>query len=79
LAKNGTDADTLKSILGKPLTVEERDTVLKIVRTNGGVDVAIEKARAFVVDAERACDALPNGITSDAMRAASAALLATVS
>jgi heptaprenyl diphosphate synthase len=79
LAKGGKDADTLKSTLGKPLTVEERDTVLKIVRTNGGVDVAIEKARAFVADAERACDALPNGITSDAMRAATAALLATVS
>ena len=79
LAKGGTDADTLKSILGKPLTVEERDTVLKIVRTNGGVEVAIEKARAFVADAERACDALPTGITSDAMRAATAALLATVS
>ena len=79
LAKGGKDADTLKSILGKPLTVEERDSVLKIVRTNGGVDVAIEKARAFVADAERACDALPTGITSDAMRAATAALLATVS
>ena len=78
LAKGGKDADTLKSILGKPLTVEERDTVLKIVRTNGGVEVAIEKARAFVADAERACDALPKGITADAMRKATAALLATV-
>jgi heptaprenyl diphosphate synthase len=78
LAKGGKDADTLKSTLGKPLTVEERDTVLKIVRSNGGVDVAIEKARAFVADAERACDALPKGLTSDAMRKATAALLATV-
>jgi hypothetical protein len=65
-------------MLGKPLTIEERDTVLKIVRTNGGVEVAIEKARAYVTDAERACDALPTGITVDAMRKATAALLATV-
>ena len=79
LVKGGKDADTLKSILGKPLSVEERDTVLKIVRTNGGVEVAIEKARSYVADAERACDALPTGITADAMRAATAALLATVS
>ena len=79
LAKGGSDADTLKSTLGKPLTVEERNTVLKIVRTNGGVEVAIEKAHSYVADAERACDALPKGITSDAMRAATAALLATVS
>jgi hypothetical protein len=49
------------------------------VRTNGGVDVAIEKARAYVADAERACDALPVGKTAEAMRAATAALLATVS
>jgi hypothetical protein len=61
------------------LTVEERDTVLKIVRTNGGVEVAIKKARSYVADAERACDALPSGITAEAMRAATAALLATVS
>ena len=38
-----------------------------------------EQAYTTRAAAERACDALPNGITSDAMRAASAALLATVS
>ena len=38
-----------------------------------------EACHFFVADAERACDALPTGITSDAMRAATAALLATVS
>ena len=33
----------------------------------------------FVVDAERACDALPGGVTVDAMRESTAALLDSVS
>jgi hypothetical protein len=40
--------------------------------------MAIDRARAFVDDAERACDALPQSVTTDAMRKATAALLATV-
>jgi heptaprenyl diphosphate synthase len=79
LAQGGSAADQLASILGKPLSVEERDTVLTIVRTNGGIENAIERARGFVSDAERACDALPQSVTTSAMRAATAALLATVS
>jgi heptaprenyl diphosphate synthase len=71
-------ADELRSILGKPLSEAERLQVLDIVRSNGGVEIAIEQARSFVADAERACDALPSGITTDAMRKATAALLATV-
>jgi heptaprenyl diphosphate synthase len=71
-------ADELRSILGKPLSEAERLHVLDIVRSNGGVEIAIDQARSFVADAERACDALPSGITTDAMRKATAALLATV-
>jgi heptaprenyl diphosphate synthase len=78
LAAGGAAADELASILGKPLNETERLHVLEIVRNGTGVATAIEAARSFVADAERACDALPQGITTDAMRKATAALLATV-
>ena len=79
LAAGGAAADELASILGKPLNETERLHVLEIVRNGTGVATAIDAARSFVADAERACDALPQGVTTDAMRAATAALLATVS
>jgi heptaprenyl diphosphate synthase len=78
LAAGGAAADELASILGKPLNETERLHVLDIVRSGTGVATAIDAARSFVADAERACDALPQGITTEAMRKATAALLATV-
>ena len=78
LAAGGAAASELGSILGKPLNEVEREKVLHIVRSNGGIASAIEKARAYVADAESACDALPQSATTDAMRKATAALLATV-
>jgi heptaprenyl diphosphate synthase len=78
LAAGGPAASELGSILGKPLNEVEREKVLHIVRSNGGIATAIEKARAYVADAESACDALPQSATTDAMRKATAALLATV-
>lgn len=79
LAAGGTAATELASILGKPLSEPERLHVLEIVRNGNGVASAIDAARLFVADAERACDVLPQGVTTNAMRAATAALLATVS
>lgn len=79
LEAGGTAATELRSILGKPLSEQERLKVLDIVRSNGGIATAIAAAKSFVDDAERACDVLPKGNTVDAMRAASAALLASVS
>jgi heptaprenyl diphosphate synthase len=78
LAAGGAAASELGSILGRPLNEVEREKVLHIVRSNGGVATAIDRARAYVDEAERACDALPQSITTDAMRKATAALLATV-
>jgi heptaprenyl diphosphate synthase len=78
LAQGGAHSAELKSILGKPLSIEERDAVLQIVRSNGGIEDAISRAHAYVENAERACDMLPQSITTDAMREATAALLATV-
>ena len=79
LAAGGTAASELGGILGKPLDQAEREKVLDIVRSNGGVENAIERAKSFVSDAERACDAMPKGDAVDAMREATAALLASVS
>ncbi len=79
LAAGGTAATELRSVLGKPLSESERLKVLDIVRSNGGIATAIAAAKSFVDDAERACDILPKGNTVDAMRAAAAALLASVS
>jgi len=56
----------------------EREKVLDIVRSNGGVQSAIAQAQSFVNDAIAACDALPKSATTIAMREATAALLATV-
>ena len=79
LAAGCTAASELGAILGKPLDQVEREKVLDIVRSNGGVENAIDRARAFVDDAERACDAMPRGSAVDAMREATTALLASVS
>lgn len=79
LAAGGTAASELRAVLGKPLSEDERLKVLDIVRSNGGIATAIAAAKSFVDDAERACDVLPVGRTVDAMREATAALLASVS
>lgn len=78
LASGGTAASELSAILGKPLEHAEREKVLDIVRSNGGVPAAIEQAKSFVDAAERACDALPASETVNAMRATTASLLASV-
>ena len=78
LAAGGAAASELNAILGKPLNQVEREKVLDIVRSNGGVQSAISQAQSFVNDAITACDALPQSATTSAMREATAALLATV-
>lgn len=78
LAAGGSAAAELRSVLGKPLNADERAKVLDIVRSNGGIATAIDAAKSFVADAERACDVLPAGRTVTAMREATAALLDSV-
>jgi heptaprenyl diphosphate synthase len=65
----------LRALLGKPLDVVERDKALAIVRANEGVESAAATARRYVAAADELCDALPSGVVTDAMRAATAALL----
>ena len=78
LAAGGAAASELNGILGRPLEHAEREKVLDIVRSNGGVASAINRARDFVSVAESVCDRLPRGGATDAMRESTAQLLATV-
>ena len=78
LAAGGAAASELNGILGRPLEHAEREKVLDIVRSNGGVASAINRARDFVKVAESVCDRLPRGGATDAMRESTAQLLATV-
>ena len=75
----GAAADELSDLLGSPLEAAERDKALSIVRSGDGIHEAIDTARRFVIDADAACDALGNAPVVDALRAAPAALLDTVS
>ena len=65
----------LRSLLGRPLDTAERDKALAIVRANEGVESAATTARQYVAAAEQACDDLPPGPATDAMRAAPTVLL----
>jgi heptaprenyl diphosphate synthase len=78
LAAGGPAAAELTGILGKPLEAAEREKVLDIVRSNGGVKSAIDTAKTFVARAEESCAALPASLATDALRGATASLLATV-
>ena len=78
LASGGVPARELADLLGKPLSLVEKDKALSIVRTNGGIEAAITLAESYVARAENACDRLPNSAASVALRRASAALLDSV-
>jgi heptaprenyl diphosphate synthase len=78
LAEGGVPAEELRELLGKPLSVVERDKALAIVRSNGGVQAAIDTARNYVQLAEAECNRMPQGAATDALRAAPLALLNSV-
>ena len=78
LANGGVPASELADVLGKPLNVAERDKALSIVRSNGGIEAAIELAEMYVEVAEEACQDLPNTAATVALRFAPNALLASV-
>ena len=78
LAAGGTPAAELNDLLGKPLDAIARDKALGIVRSNSGVESAIESARSFVAMAQAECNNLPPGGATDALLAAPAVLLESV-
>jgi heptaprenyl diphosphate synthase len=65
----------LAELLGKPLDVAGRDKALAVVRASEGVQSAATTARRYIAEAEAACDDLPPGSATDALRDAPAALL----
>jgi heptaprenyl diphosphate synthase len=78
LAQQSSDADELRSFLGKPLSQTERERALVIVRAHEGIQSAIDSANNYVHMAETECDRMPQGVATDALRAAPAALLASI-
>jgi geranylgeranyl pyrophosphate synthase len=75
LAMGGGVGEELAALLGRPLDAAERDKALAIVRANEGVESAATTARQYVAAAQDACDDLPPGAVTDALRAAPAVLL----
>ena len=78
LQAGGIAAAELLPLLGKPLDLSERDKALSIVRSNGGIDAAIEVARDWTSRAEAACELLPASAATDVLHAAPSALLASL-
>ena len=78
LAADDAVADEMRSLLGRPLSAEERDHTLALVRGGPGIAQSIDVAVDYVRAAEAACDALSPSAATDALRAAPSALLATV-
>ncbi|MEO7369834.1 MAG: hypothetical protein ABIZ69_03165, partial [Ilumatobacteraceae bacterium] len=64
---------------GRPLNPAEREKALGIVRQNGGVASAFSTAQDWAQRAVAACDSLPDSAATDALRAAPANLVASVS
>ena len=78
LAADDEIARDLRAMLGRPLTVEERDQALVLARASAGPSQAIDVAAEYVRVAEGLCDAFAPCAATDALRAAPSALLATV-
>ena len=78
LSQKSSDSDELRGFLGKPLSQTERERALAIVRAHSGIQSAIESANNYVHMAETECDRMPQGVVTDALRAAPAVLLASI-
>ena len=78
LAADDEISSDLRTMLGRPLTVDERDQALVLARASAGPTQAIDVAAEYVRVAEGLCDGLAPCAATDALRAAPSALLATV-
>ena len=79
LALGSVAASELADLLGSPLDAVAQDKALAIVRSNDGLESAVDAAREFVERAEACCDDFPDSEATAALRAAPRALLASVS
>ena len=78
LALDTAASAELAELLGAPLDAGAQEQVLTIVRSNEGLASAVDTAREFVERAEACCDDFPDSDATAALRAAPAALLASV-
>lgn len=74
----GGTGDELRELLGRPLNAEQRSRALTIVRSGDGIASALEHAGSYADRAVAACASLGDSPATDALRAAPAALLNTV-
>ena len=79
LAAGTTAAGELADLLGAPLDSLAQERVLAILRADDGLASAIETAQEFADRAVSACDDFPDTPATDALRAAPAALISSVS
>jgi heptaprenyl diphosphate synthase len=76
----GTDASAaLAGLLGSPLDAAQQEQALSLVRSNDGLQSAIETAQEYVVRAVAACDDFPDSPATEALRAAPGALVMSAS
>jgi len=78
LQSGGIAAASLLDLLGRPLGSAEREKALEIVRAHGGIESALGTAHEWAERAVDACAPLPASPATDALRAAPAALLASL-
>jgi heptaprenyl diphosphate synthase len=78
LQAGGVAAVELLGLLGKPLDQAERDKALSVVRSNGGIEAAVNVAHEWAARAEGACELLPPSLATDALYAAPSTLLASL-
>jgi heptaprenyl diphosphate synthase len=78
LQSGGIAAASLLDLLGRPLGSAEREKALEIVRAHGGIESALGTAHEWAERAVAACAPLPASPATDALRAAPAALLASL-
>jgi len=60
----------LKELLGQPITIEQRDQARELVKSGGGVDIALEVARGWAERAATAVIDLPDTPGATALRSA---------
>ncbi len=78
LAAGGPAADELGALLGRPLSPEERDKALAVVRDGDGITQAVAVAQEYAAAAVAACAILPDNAATAALRAAPSALLGSL-
>ena len=74
-AFSSDNGEALKELLGKEISVEERDYARNLIRASGGVSEALSRARLWTDKASAALNDLPPSEATEALRAATTHLI----